>query len=579
MSESNLEPVVQRGSEVPVSPVVSACVLVLADASMALRCLDSIRKAAPPGQVETVVIANGTAPEARRALDDLPDITLVRSRTNLGFGGGNNLAATISRGQFLLFVNDDSVLAEDYVDRLLITARADDAIGAVAGKIVSGNGELQETGSVLWSDGWAEHIGRGWRGEPSPFCYVRDVDYASANGLLVRRAAWEAVGGFDERYFPAYYEDVDFCLALHQLGYRVVYEPRAELNHLESQSTSEAFRGFLLTRNRRKLVEKWRDQLARFADRPPDGDEVALAAAIQRANGSAPRLLVLAPGGILEHGDAWLDQIEELARSGWSMTVLLAPETSDAQLVQLSHEHPELPDLGVDVRHGTLERLADTVGTEFEAALVPAGHRASLVTLFRRDGSPVPVLAVDDGARSDPDEPITESVLRTARRVPSESNRQKVSRYADGVRRGEAGDERRAGPGGAGAGPTGSRPTPEEFGDPVEQARLELDAAKAEAGVTKEFVEALEAELTRTRAALDKTAAALDQTSAALDDTNSALQRTQSALDATNDALDQTQAARDETAEQLAAKVAYINSLPSVRLKAWATELHHRTTR
>ena len=91
---------------------------------------------------------------------------------------------------------------------------------------------------MLWSDGWVAHVGAGLPADSTAYQYVRYVDYVSANGLLVDRQAWDAVGGLDERYFPAYYEDVDLCLALWDHGYRVAYEPRARLRHLESQSTS-----------------------------------------------------------------------------------------------------------------------------------------------------------------------------------------------------------------------------------------------------------------------------------------------------------------------------------------------------
>jgi hypothetical protein len=108
------------------------------------------------------------------------------------------------------------------------------------------------------------------------------VDYISANGLLVDRRAWDTIGGFDERYFPAYYEDVDLCLALLERGYRVVYEPQAQLRHLESQSTSAAFRSFLLVRNRAQLLAKWSALLQTFPDHPDPIDVAAIDAAVLR---------------------------------------------------------------------------------------------------------------------------------------------------------------------------------------------------------------------------------------------------------------------------------------------------------
>jgi hypothetical protein len=108
------------------------------------------------------------------------------------------------------------------------------------------------------------------------------VDWASANGLLVTRRAWDVVGGFDERYFPAYYEDVDLCLALAAQGLVTRYEPLARLVHRGSQSSSKVYRDFLLTRNRGKLVEKWGRTLDRFECQPPKESGPVFDAAVQR---------------------------------------------------------------------------------------------------------------------------------------------------------------------------------------------------------------------------------------------------------------------------------------------------------
>ena len=96
-------------------------------------------------------------------------------------------------------------------------------------------------------------------------------------------AAWDLVGGFDERYFPAYFEDVDLCLAMAEHGLRVRYEPQALVVHQGSQSTSVGFREFLLWRNQRKLVEKWGRALERFEPPPGKDSGPAFDAAVKRA--------------------------------------------------------------------------------------------------------------------------------------------------------------------------------------------------------------------------------------------------------------------------------------------------------
>ena len=132
-----------RGEGVPLSPEVSVCVLVLADVGLIGACLDSI-PAATVLPVETVVVANGTPPALLGGLAARDDIVLVRSPANLGFAGGNNLAAGCSHGGYLVFVNDDSVLAPGCIDQLVARAEGDPSIGAVGCRILSTDGSVQE---------------------------------------------------------------------------------------------------------------------------------------------------------------------------------------------------------------------------------------------------------------------------------------------------------------------------------------------------------------------------------------------------------------------------------------------------
>ena len=248
-------------------------------------------------------MANGLTENGLASLRSRDDIVLVHSAVNTGFSGGNNLAARFARGRFLLLLNDDSLVEPGFIDSLQRAVEGDPAIAAAGGKILSADGTLQEAGSVLWSDGWVAHVGAGHPANSPAYGYSRDVDYISANGLLVDRQVWDAIGGLDERYFPAYYEDVDLCLALLNRGYRVVYEPQAQLRHLESQSTSTQFRSFLLERNRALLVAKWSTLLQAFPDHPDPIDASALAAAVlrsERSTNPVPGSSGSDPGGVPE---------------------------------------------------------------------------------------------------------------------------------------------------------------------------------------------------------------------------------------------------------------------------------------
>jgi GT2 family glycosyltransferase len=386
---------------VPSVPVVSVCVLVLSDTALVTDCLASLTTTVRKGETEFVVVANGTSDGARQVLEERDDIVLVRSGTNLGFSGGCNLAAEVARGRYLVFLNDDSTVEAECIDQLVVTAESDRSLGAVGSRILSSDGSLQEAGSVLWSDGSTAHVGVGLPAGSTAYSYLRDVDYASANGLLVRREAWDAVGGFDEIFFPAYLEDVDLCMALRRHGYRVVYQPRARIRHLESQSTTTSYRRFLMQRNRRLFAEKWPTELIRFDDRPREVDATAVDRAVHLARGS-PRRLVVAIGTGGRAPDGMWSVTEELADAGWAVTVALTPARHGHSSHPVESDRMgRLSDLGVDVHHGSVRDLFAKSGADFEAVVVaggPAGwHRwRRWSTTVRVRGGRVPIVRIAD---------------------------------------------------------------------------------------------------------------------------------------------------------------------------------------
>ena len=168
----------------------------------------------------------------------LSGVTVIRNSSNLGFTMALNIGARVARGEFLLFVNNDAALAPGCIRHIVAAARRSDSIGAVGGKLVYTDGTLQEAGSIIWSDGSCEGYGRG--GDPSApeYNFERPVDFCSAALLLTRRALFEQLGGFDERYRPAYYDDADYCVRVWRSGHAVVYQPRASATHYEFGSTS-----------------------------------------------------------------------------------------------------------------------------------------------------------------------------------------------------------------------------------------------------------------------------------------------------------------------------------------------------
>src|SRR5204863_4094984 len=117
------------------------------------------------------------------------------------------------RGLLLVVVND-AELARGAVGHLVDACARDTSVGAVGGKLVYPDGRLQEAGSIIWSDGSCAAYGRGGDPASPEHNFERPVDFCSAALLLTRRSIFEQLGGFDERYRPAYYDDADYCVRI-----------------------------------------------------------------------------------------------------------------------------------------------------------------------------------------------------------------------------------------------------------------------------------------------------------------------------------------------------------------------------
>jgi GT2 family glycosyltransferase len=267
-------------------PVISIVVVTFNQVGHTYGCLEALLAHADV-PYELVVVDNASSDATARLLDRLQQVTVLRNETNVGFGKGCNQGAQAARGELLLFLNNDARIAPGCLSALVEAARADPRCGAVGGKLVWPDGRLQEAGAIVWQDGTAEGYGRGSDPSAPEFSYRREVDYCSGALLLVRRELFAAIGGFDDRFAPAYYEDADLCMAIRRRGHYVVYEPRARALHHEhgSSSTEEAWAQ--IVRNHERFADKWKDDLSR---QQPRATGAALRA---RERVHRPRLLVI----------------------------------------------------------------------------------------------------------------------------------------------------------------------------------------------------------------------------------------------------------------------------------------------
>jgi glycosyltransferase involved in cell wall biosynthesis len=139
--------------------------------------------------------------------------------------------------------------------------------------LVLRNGTLQEAGCMIWGDGSAMNVGRGEDPERPEYNFVRDVDYCSGAGIILRADLYRQLGGFDLYYAPGYYEDGDLAFKVRALGQRVVYQPLARVNHYEGGTAgtdiSKGVKRYQVI-NQEKFIKRWRDVIAGNGLRPVD---------------------------------------------------------------------------------------------------------------------------------------------------------------------------------------------------------------------------------------------------------------------------------------------------------------------
>ncbi|MCK5689352.1 glycosyltransferase family 2 protein [Myxococcota bacterium] len=179
---------------------------------------------------------------------EFPHITLIANSTNRGFGAAMNQAAAAAQGDYLLLLNPDARLQEGALERLEALGQewGDDTV--LGFRQINAEGQFQLT--VGPPPSLILEYGRKFlqRGFDLPVSYIRDgfesflktprtVPWVGGSAILISRAAFETLGGFDERFF-LYFEDIDLCLRARKAGYHVVFEPRETVIHEGGRSAA-----------------------------------------------------------------------------------------------------------------------------------------------------------------------------------------------------------------------------------------------------------------------------------------------------------------------------------------------------
>jgi GT2 family glycosyltransferase len=214
---------------------------------MLVDCLNSVEATIANLTFEVIVVDNGSTDGSQEMLRErFPSVHLVQNDENVGFARANNQAMALSRGRYMLLLNSDAIATPDAIQSLVSLARKEPRAGIVGAQLVNRDGSFQASHTsfpTLWQEIlMLTGLGRLLYGQwypshgPEEDKGPQTADYVEGACMLVRRDAFEEVGGLDEGYFM-YAEEVDWCYSMREKGWQVWYQPAAMVIHLGGGSS------------------------------------------------------------------------------------------------------------------------------------------------------------------------------------------------------------------------------------------------------------------------------------------------------------------------------------------------------
>lgn len=204
--------------------------------------------------IEIFVVDNASKEDSSIILKKFPIVNFIRSETNLGFAGGNNLAIRKAKGKYLFFINNDTEVEKDFLQPILKFMEANPKVGMASPRIIYHNSEniIQYAGANKINNLTGRGSKIGFKEiNNGQYSKNRKTDYGHGAALIVKTDAVEKIGLMPEVYF-LYYEEHDWCEQFKRAGFEIYYIGESEIFHKESMSIGikSPLKTYYLTRNR-----------------------------------------------------------------------------------------------------------------------------------------------------------------------------------------------------------------------------------------------------------------------------------------------------------------------------------------
>ena len=201
------------------------------------QCLTSLAEVTQGCSYEVILVDNGSSDDTSSFLKTLGgDVKVIRNNENLGFAKACNQGAAAARGQYLVFLNNDTIPKSGWLQALVDEVVLDPDVAIVGSKLLYPDDTIQHAGVVFSKNCLIPyHVFRGAPGDLKAANLRRAFQVVTAACMLIRREEFQAVSGFDETYINGF-EDVDLCLKVGKRGKQIIYQPQSVLYHLEHQT-------------------------------------------------------------------------------------------------------------------------------------------------------------------------------------------------------------------------------------------------------------------------------------------------------------------------------------------------------
>lgn len=260
------------------APVVSVVIPVYNNFAYTEACLRALARVEDATPFEVIVVDDASTDASWTHLQQIGGIVVERNAQNQGFIGTCNRGAARARGDYVFFLNNDTQVQDGFLAELLKVFASKPDAGLVGSRLIYPDGRLQESGGIIFSDGSGWNYGRFEDPQHAHYTYVREVDYVSGAAIALPRALFEALGGFDPIYAPAYYEDTDLAFKVRAVAGRKVYvAPRSRVVHYEGISngtdTGSGIKRHQVI-NQQTFLQRWDTVLRQH---PAPGTDILLA--------------------------------------------------------------------------------------------------------------------------------------------------------------------------------------------------------------------------------------------------------------------------------------------------------------